>query len=180
MSEKTQWRRFAEAKAAMPAPVRDTNAYKYQYADLAQVRSIVVPALNEYGLDIIQTTSDSILTTTIIDMDTGNTLVLDARELLANGTDQARGSSETYQRRYAMLTVCGLAPEDDDGKAATDAAPKSDALSASKQRLWNAVKSYAEKHGGDAKKLAEGAKSRKDYAETAEWYDMVAIEFETA
>lgn len=193
-----KWQRFAAAKDAMPSPIKDTKGYGYQYATLAQVRSIVVPALHEQGLDVIQNASGEwhethrdgakfssevryVLRTNIVDLETGEAFVSDARELLRDGTDQQRGSSETYQRRYALLTVCGLAPEDDDGASASNR-PKSqdEALIKAKSRLWAAVQAYADKTDGDAKKLAEGTKARKDYEETADWYNLVAEEFETA
>ena len=172
------WKRFAEAKAAMPAPVRDTEAYKYSYADLAQVKSIIDGALHKQGFYAQQSMNNGSLTTKIIDTETGEAIATDDRYVLVEGTDQQRGSSETYQRRYALMTICGLAPEDDDGAAASQVTHKD--LTAAKKRLWDAVKAYAERSGGDADKLAAGCKDRSDYAETAEWYTLVAEEFETA
>ena len=37
---------------------------------------------------------------------------------------QGVGSAITYARRYALAAMVGVAPEDDDGNAATKAAPK--------------------------------------------------------
>src|SRR5690606_28798520 len=34
---------------------------------------------------------------------------------------QGYGSALTYARRYSLMTACGIAPEDDDGNAATKA-----------------------------------------------------------
>lgn len=39
---------------------------------------------------------------------------------------QAEGSALTYGRRYALMALAGIAPEDDDGNAASDAAKKAD------------------------------------------------------
>lgn len=178
--ENKVWKRFAEAKASMPAPVRDTSAYKYQYADLAQVKSIIDAALYKQGFYAQQSISEATLKTEIIDTETGEPIATDSRYVLVEGTDQQRGSSETYQRRYALMTICGLAPEDDDGAAASQVTPSNDSLQAAKKRLWDAVKAYAERSGGDADKLAAGCKDRADYEETASWYAMVAEEFETA
>lgn len=183
MTDKTTvWQRFAQAKASMPAPVRDTDAYKYQYADLAQVKSIIDPALFKHGFYAQQTLASGTLTTEVIDTETGQAVATDTRHVLVDGTDQMRGSSETYQRRYALMTICGLAPEDDDGAAASQVkqSGNNNNLKAAKERLWAAVKAYAERSGGDADKLAAGCKDRADYAETAEWYTLVAEEFETA
>lgn len=175
------WQRFAAAKAAMPAPVKDTKGYGYQYATLAQVRSIVMPALIAQDLDAVQYQELGLLYTLVIDGETGAAIITDTR-LLGEGDDQQRGSSETYQRRYALLTVCGLAPEDDDGQAAKGAPPQGglDALGAAKLRAGRAINAYALANGGDAKAIAASAKERDDYEETPEWYDMIAKEYETA
>ena len=180
----TNFKKFSDARAAMPAPTKDTDAYKYKYADLEQVKGIVDNALRKEGLEAIQYQENGVLNTRIVDVESGESVVTDTRPLLLTGTDQQRGSSETYQRRYALLTVCGLAPTDDDGAAAS-ASPTEhqggrDALRDAQQRLWTAVKAYAEKSGGDAEKLAAGCKDRQDYQETPEWYNLVAQEFETA
>lgn len=111
--------RFAAAKAEMPAPKKDTAGYNYKYATLGQVREIVTKALSAHGLMEMQWQDSGSLFTQIVDIETGEAVVTDIRPLLQQGTDQQRGSSETYQRRYALLTVCGLAPEDDDGAAAS-------------------------------------------------------------
>ena len=111
--------RFAKAKASMPAPKKDTDGYNYKYATLGQVRSIVCPALAAHGLADLQWMADGLLHTKVVDVGTGEDVVHDMRPTLQQGTDQQRGSSETYQRRYALLTVCGLAPEDDDGASAS-------------------------------------------------------------
>lgn len=174
------WQRFAAAKAAMPAPIKDTKGYGYQYATLSQVRSIVLPPLIANELDAIQYQADGTLFTLIIDTTTGEPLLKDTRSL-GEGNDQQRGSSETYQRRYALLTVCGLAPEDDDGAAAKDAPQEAtDPLMDAKQRLWTAIKAYAKQYGGDAKSISDDAHRRQDYQETVEWYSMVAEEYENA
>ena len=43
---------------------------------------------------------------------------------LAKVDAQAYGSATTYARRYALAAFVGVAPEDDDGNAATAAAPR--------------------------------------------------------
>jgi hypothetical protein len=37
---------------------------------------------------------------------------------------QAEGSALTYARRYALMAMVGIAPEDDDGNAASKPAPR--------------------------------------------------------
>jgi hypothetical protein len=38
-------------------------------------------------------------------------------------TPQGMGSALTFARRYALMALCGIAPEDDDGNAATNGSP---------------------------------------------------------
>ncbi|MBQ9021106.1 MAG: ERF family protein [Eggerthellaceae bacterium] len=168
---------FSKAKAAMPNPKKDTKAYNYKYATLAQVKEIVDPACQEFGIDYIQWQEGGILYTTVIDLESGEQIVADSRTL-GGSTDQERGSSETYQRRYALLTVFGLAPEDDDGAAASK--PRKDNLHAVKARLWDAIQKYAERHGIDPGNVLDGVKGRADYEETKDFFERAAYEFETA
>ena len=37
---------------------------------------------------------------------------------------QGYGSALTYARRYSLMAACGIAPEDDDGNAASKSSPK--------------------------------------------------------
>ena len=172
--------KFTQAKAAMPAPVKDTKAYNYQYATLSQVKEIVDKACAENGIGYMQFQQDGYLHTVVVDEETWETIVTDVRKL-SDGNDQQRGSSETYQRRYALLTVFGLAPEDDDGAAAS--APKTQKvdykLQSAKERLWTACKAYAAKHGMTPEQVIEGVKKRPEYAETVDFFTMAAQELES-
>ena len=170
--------KFIQAKAAMPAPVKDTKAYNYQYATLSQVKEIVDKACADHGIGYVQYQEDGNLHTTVIDLEEGKAIVSDVRKL-SDGNDQQRGSSETYQRRYALLTVFGLAPEDDDGAAASKPT-QTDALTVAKHRLWAAIKTYAANHNGNADALLEGVRKRDGYKEEPAYLNEVAYEFETA
>lgn len=54
------------------------------------------------------------------------------------------------------------------------------AVKAAKARLWAAVKAYAEKLGSSPDDMVAGVKRRPDFADTADFYNMVAEEFEAA
>lgn len=187
MTEK-RFARFSAAKAAMDNPVKDKKAYQYKYATLAQVEGIVGPACRANGVEYVQYQQDGTLYTMVFDAEDGDRIAVDSRAVLTDAPEQERGSSETYQRRYALLTVFGLAPEDDDGKAAHDAArPRRgggrgkgapDALQAAKQRLWAALEAHAAATGGDPRAMAEGVKARDDAEESAAFYERVAQEYE--
>lgn len=153
--------RFGRALAAMENPVKDTDAHKYKYATLDQVQGIVKPALFEQGLVLLQTVvyedGSHFLVTSVIDTITGETHTYDTRLVYIGQNAQTNGSFETYSRRYALLTVFGLAPEDDDGAATAKGRkpraekPASSPVEVAKGRLWHDVTVHAEKAGIDAK-----------------------------
>jgi hypothetical protein len=99
------------------------RSYSYQYADLADVLDAVEDALAENGLAIFQTTRDRgrdgtyLLTTLAHESD--QWVAGEIRLRNTEGGPQVLGSEMTYLRRYAVLAVLALAPEqDDDGAAA--------------------------------------------------------------
>lgn len=102
---------------------KEGRSYKYRYADLTDVSSIVLPLLAKHGMAFTA----------------GPTVLDDGRFVLAyslrhEGTDdvvagfyplptpnsppQAIGSAITYARRYALTAVTGVAPGGDDDDAA--------------------------------------------------------------
>lgn len=191
-SEKTFAARLAEAMASMPNPRKDTKAYNYKYETLDQVLSIVQPALMEQGLFVQQGScrmpdADGwVLSTAIIDTNDGTEYPIDARPLVFGDDQQKNGSYETYARRYALKTAFGLCGEDDDGAATTPSKGKKapqkapDGLTAAKQRAWAAMKAWGELNGRTGEQVLEGVKKRPDYAETEEFFNGIADEFEGA
>lgn len=95
----------------------------YNYADLPHVIDCVRPALIDCGLIVSQRTlfaaPDVILQTSLIHVESGETIISEL-PIYMDDKPQAFGSRLTYWRRYAYLTILGLAPEneDDDGAAA--------------------------------------------------------------
>jgi hypothetical protein len=65
----------------------------------------------------------------------------------AQNSPQAFGSALTYARRYSLMTACGIAPEDDDGNAASKPAPARKPDVSAELDVWNTkyepVPSYA-------------------------------------
>jgi hypothetical protein len=96
--------------------------FKSKYADLASVWDACRGPLSENGLAIVQ-----------LPRADGNAVTMETRlmhssgqwiegELTAVAKDegpQSIGSAVTYLRRYMLQAVTGVAPEDDDGNAAT-------------------------------------------------------------
>lgn len=78
--------------------------------------------------------------------------------------------------RIVKLTVCNMSRRGAVvyGSAAQPAGP----LAASKQRMWSAIRRYAELHGRAPEQVLDGVKERPDWEESAAFFDRVASEFE--
>jgi hypothetical protein len=104
-----------------PALKLATNPHlKARYADLASCIHAVVDALNGHGIYLLQraeTEADTVSVTTIFLHESGETLEAGRLTLpVAKRDPQAYGSAITYARRYSLMSACGIAPEDDDGR----------------------------------------------------------------
>ena len=121
---------LSKAQAAMDDAAKDTvgqvGQQKTRYADLAAVRAASRQPLAANGLSYVQFPSASepgtvtIITRLLhasgqwIEDDAGITMP-------AGNTAQSTGSAVTYARRYSLMAVLGIAADDDDGHAATQA-----------------------------------------------------------
>jgi hypothetical protein len=106
-------------------------AFRSKYADLAAVWDACREALTKHGLAIIQSpgpcADGRMEMTTMLAHASGEWMRGTLTIPLAKVDAQAYGSATTYARRYALAAFVGVAPEDDDGNAATAAAPKREA-----------------------------------------------------
>ena len=110
------------------APAIKTSAnpaFKSRYADLSACLDAVIDALHRHGLALVQKThpdADGVAVETLLIHETGDTISGGVLRVPAAKRDpQGFGSALTYARRYSLMAVCGIAPEDDDGNAATQA-----------------------------------------------------------
>lgn len=121
---------LAKAQAAMAGALKDAiNPHlKSKYADLASVVDAVRPALAPHGLSFIQVCHEwdiGAQVETIILHESGEWLSCGKVSVPAMKADaQGFGSALTYARRYGLSAAFGVAPEDDDGHAATRNPPK--------------------------------------------------------
>lgn len=111
-------------KAFGPALKTATNPhFKTRYADLAACIEAVVDALNANGIALVQQTSecsDGVIVETVFVHESGQTFSSGRLHVPASKQDaQGYGSALTYARRYSLMAACGIAPEDDDGQAAS-------------------------------------------------------------
>jgi len=113
-----------------PALKTSTNPhFRSKYVDLAGCIEAVVDALNAAGIALIQRTSEDstgVTVETVFVHESGETLECGKLHVPAAKQDpQGYGSALTYARRYSLMAACGIAPEDDDGNAASKTpAPK--------------------------------------------------------
>jgi len=122
---------LAAMKAAGPVVKNATNpAFRTKYADLGAVIEAVEQPLWDNGIILIQRfTHDqggAILVTELIHAESGQSIASAVPVVSKDPTDpQKMGGAITYYRRYSLLALLGLAPEDDDGhSAAQPAAPR--------------------------------------------------------
>lgn len=92
--------------------------FKSSYATLNEVLEKVKKPLNELGVLIIQRPQENGLITELID--TEDDTKIDCFMPYVEVTNaQKLGSSNTYNRRYSLVTLLGLEDEDDDGNVAS-------------------------------------------------------------
>lgn len=121
---------FIKAKKAFGPALKDkTNpAFRSKYADLGACLEAVDSALLDAGIVLYQETfedSTGVTVETVLLHESGETIRSGKLHVPASKQDpQGYGSALTYARRYSLMTCCGIAPEDDDGAAASKPAPK--------------------------------------------------------
>jgi len=107
-----------------PALKTATNPhFRSKYADLASCVEAVMDALNNNGIYLLQKTHDQqsgIMVETVFVHESGEMLNCGTLYFPASKNDaQGFMSALTYARRGSLMAACGIAPEDDDGNAAT-------------------------------------------------------------
>ena len=119
---------LAAAQAQMGKAIKDSTnpAFRSKYADLASVMDACLPALNANGVAVYQPTIDDDtgrFVETILAHESGETIRCRVPLIVQKNDMQGYGSAVTYARRYGLMCMAGIAPEDDDGNAAAKAAP---------------------------------------------------------
>lgn len=114
-----------KAKRSFGPALKDkTNpAFKSKYADLSACLDAVDQPCMDAGIVLYQETFEDatgVTVETVFLHESGEFLRCGKLHVPASKQDpQGYGSALTYARRYSLMTACGIAPEDDDGNAAS-------------------------------------------------------------
>lgn len=167
---------LSKAQAAMKGAVKDSENphFKSKYADLASVWDACREALTKNELSVIQLTSggpETVTVTTILAHSSGESVstALTIRPMKADA--QGLGSAISYGRRYSLAAMVGVAPEDDDGNAAS--APQKGAEKA-------AVKAAQEQKQANMLTLSFPSGDAKNFATASAYLDALESELSNA
>jgi hypothetical protein len=129
---------LAAVQAALPkvrkADKADTGKYTYTYANLTDLSEALLPLLSEHGLAFVaipHVGEHGFVMDWQLRHVKGEALE-GSWPLPKDGGPQVQGSALSYARRYCLMAVSGVAPDDDDGAAAQKAATAPKAKPAAK------------------------------------------------
>ena len=122
-----------QAQNELSNPAKNAKGYGYKYATLDTILTLVKPVLAKYGLGIYQhpvgkVEDDCITIKTVLYHESGQHLVEQSAVPIKFNSNpiQDYGSSLTYGKRYQILGLLNICPEDEDkdGQLSKPAAPK--------------------------------------------------------
>lgn len=161
MRTSDQLDQLATALAAAQAEMKNATLnkvnphFKSKYADLAQIRDAVTPALAKHGIAVAQgtdTTDGGIVVVTRLLHKSGQWM--ESRFPISYDKPQAMGSAYTYARRYSLSAMCAIsADEDDDANAANDKPVASMANSPITAEQFRTLREMIDQTGTDDDKL---------------------------
>ena len=132
---------FVKAQKEFGPAIKNARSNRNTYADLSACLDAVIDAFHNSNIAIIQMpheNKDGITVETIFLHDSGEQMSGGKLFIPCEKKDaQSFGSALTYARRYALMASCGLAPEDDDGKKASE--KKTAKAQITDERLRNAI-----------------------------------------
>lgn len=118
---KAIYKALAEFQQTCPVIYKDSTAgsgnFKYNYADLPTILSIVNPLLKAQGLGFTQLLNGTTITTVLFHVESGDTITSSTEipqvELRGMNPFQSAGSGITYYRRYALSSLLGIVTDKD-------------------------------------------------------------------
>ena len=112
---------IAQGKIDAAKKSNENLHFKSKYADLASVWDACRTPLSENGLAVVQlpeVVDGRVAVVTRLIHSSGEEISSRLSVKLAGDGPQAIGSALTYLRRYALMAMVGIAPDEDDGEAA--------------------------------------------------------------
>lgn len=125
-------------------------AFKSKYADLADVAAVVIPALASHGVAVMHyMTGENLdrMRTEFVHGESDTRIACDVPLLVDRQNMQGMKSATTYAKRIGLESLSGVAPEDDDGNAATSAPPKAESQKPRQQQGPSAAQIAADSIG---------------------------------
>lgn len=109
------------ASSELSNPKKDTKGHNYKYATLDQILEIVKPVLKRHQIGVLQSPTgtlenDSVSIKTILFHSSGESLteVFQIPMQIKSNPTQDFGAAVTYGKRYALLSMLAICPEDED------------------------------------------------------------------
>lgn len=130
---------LSKAQAQIMKATKDSNNpfFKSKYADLTAVWDAVREPLTINGLAVTQFPLAEDALVTMLLHSSGQWMRSTYKMRPVKDDPQGRGSCLTYMRRYALMAVTGVCPEDDDGNAASNTKQRSDDSNALKEEVYH-------------------------------------------
>jgi hypothetical protein len=154
---------LAKAQSEIEDATKDaTNPhFKSRYADLASVRAAIRKPLSDNGIAYVQlarAAEKSVeIETILIHGKSGQAIGDTLRLPLQQATPQAVGSAISYGRRYSLMSIVGIAADDDDGETAARGIPSNTAArnGAAPKRTMKEISANKVRKEGDYKSVLE-------------------------
>lgn len=118
----------AQAEMGPALRVANNPHLNKKYADLASVMGACMDALHNHGICVIQPSGQDEhghYVETVLLHTSGEKLACRVPMIFGKNDMQGYGSAMTYARRYGLMAMAGVAPEDDDGEGAKGNGPPS-------------------------------------------------------
>jgi len=131
---------LARAQSEMSAVIKGSinPHFKSKYADLADVYNVILPPLNSNGLalysKIVTVDGEKCMRTVVYHGDSDTFIECDVPLIVQKNDMQGMKSATTYAKRIGAESICGIAPEDDDGNAAVKSLPSEDIYMSTKDQ----------------------------------------------
>jgi hypothetical protein len=165
----------AQSEMGKAQKITPNPHFKSKYADLSGVMDACMFALNANGIAVYQPMREADGTryvVTILAHASGEIIECAVPLIVQKNDMQGLGSAITYARRYGLMSMAGIAPEDDDGNAAAAAAPKHEAAKPAPRRADPAPEQTGptEADIAQAVQYLDDAETRDDL--TARWKNL--------